>query len=60
MDITKCTNSTCNERNNCFRWIAPPSKENQPYQAFKPLNGKCEYFKVIPERFVGKKQLNKQ
>jgi len=59
MNIAKCTNSTCNERNNCFRWIVLPSKLNQSYQSFKPLNGKCEYFKVIPERFVGKKQLNK-
>ena len=59
MDITKCTNSTCNERNNCFRWIAPPNKYNQAYQRFESLNGKCEYFKVIPDKFVGKKQLKK-
>ena len=60
MDITKCTNSTCEARNNCFRRIAPPNKFNQSYQRLEPLNGKCDYFKVIPERFVGKKQLNKK
>ncbi len=57
MDITKCNNSTCEQRNNCFRWIAPINKYNQSWQAFEPLNGKCEYFKVIPNKFEGKKKL---
>lgn len=59
MDITKCDNSTCELRNDCFRSIAPPRRHNQAWQTFEPLNGKCKYFKVIPTRFVGKKYVMK-
>jgi hypothetical protein len=55
MDIAKCENNTCELRKECFRYIMPPNRYRQSYGKFEPLNGKCEYFKVVPTRFNLKK-----
>ena len=42
-DITKCTNSDCKQREQCWRFMAPNNHFNQAFARFEPVNGKCEY-----------------
>jgi hypothetical protein len=49
MDITKCENTTCINRNKCYRYTAQSNEFQQYYCKFEPIenteeNFKCEYF----------------
>lgn len=49
MDITKCFNEECINKNNCFRYTAKNTEPYQSYADFKPTNNtekgfKCDFF----------------
>jgi hypothetical protein len=41
-DITMCTNTNCNKRVTCFRYLAVPKPHNQSFAKFN--NDDCEYY----------------
>jgi hypothetical protein len=43
IDISKCANEDCPQKENCFRYTVEAS-DYQTYSEFKQENGECEYF----------------
>lgn len=44
LDITKCTNSRCIKKSDCYRFTSPPSDVNQSYDIFVPDDNTEENF----------------
>lgn len=42
-DISKCSNSSCKLKENCYRWTSEPSYW-QSYCYFKPVGNSCKFF----------------
>ena len=42
-DITKCLNTSCPMKQNCYRYMSIGS-ERQAYCKFEPVDGKCDHF----------------
>jgi hypothetical protein len=55
MDITKCYNTDCPQKESCFRFTAPPA-EWQSFAHFEPneTTGRCEHYWEVKE--VGEKK----
>lgn len=44
-DISLCTNSKCDLRKSCYRYMAEPDRYGQAYSIFEPrADGSCEYY----------------
>lgn len=53
-DLTKCSNSSCQARAMCWRYIAP-SSVHQSWSFYEPDEaGQCERFVLAPHRKVEK------
>jgi hypothetical protein len=47
-DISMCSNRTCPQRNECYRFRAVPNPYRQAYSDFKPdVSGVCDHFSSI-------------
>jgi len=44
LDITKCINTQCPLKENCYRWTAKADEYSQSYASFAPKEWKCDYF----------------
>jgi hypothetical protein len=43
LDITKCSNENCPQKETCWRWTSPPDKYWQSYSLFEFDDG-CEFY----------------
>lgn len=54
VDITKCTNTDCHLRSNCYRWTSMASEHYQSYMFFKlDEKGECEFQIQLEPEFEG-------